>query len=252
MAFSETGVDIGGFTKKSDYDRLMANTVDNKDERILLSISFLAIQLTNYTSVDKPAIAAGGAVEINGVIYKNSIEVAISGATANTTWYDILLTPSGTTFTASFVVRETGVWSDSKQGLYDGNNRVIGCARRNTSDADWINKNILIVTNRTCKIKMETGGWNLDVNPFLDVFHGMSNYKKVKTVSAIIRNDADTSLFILYKVSDVADPNLLAGGIGDIDSNNITLIRRSGSIFDHTNYNDDTFNRGWITLEYEV
>ncbi len=213
-------------------------------------IGSLAIQLTNYTGVGKPAIAAGGRVEIDGVIYRNDIEVAIGGATANTTWFDILLTPSGTTFTASFIARGTGVWSDSKQGLYDGNNRVIGIARRNTSDADWINKNVLIVHNRTVKIKIEIGDWDMDATDNVTVAHGLSTIDNVILVQATIINDVGS--FIQTSVF----AGLTAGDIDiqvTVNATIVNLQRLSGGFFDNnTNYDSTSFNRGRITLEYEV
>ena len=49
------------------------------------------VVLTNYTGTGKPAIAANSVCEINGTLYTNPSEVAITGSTVNTTWYDILL-----------------------------------------------------------------------------------------------------------------------------------------------------------------
>ncbi len=217
------------------------------------NLGLLAIQLTNYTGVGKPAIAAGGQVEIDGVIYTNSIEVAIGGATANTTWFDILLTPSGTTFTASFIARGTGAWSDSKQGLYDGNNRVIGIARRNTSDADWINKNILVVINRTVKIKIEIGDWDMDADTNSGVAHGLgAAFKNIRSVKIIIRDDADSSYYDIYFFKDTVDPALISGGIRLIDTTDITIQRRSGGEFDDATFNSTSYNRGWVAVEYEV
>jgi len=258
---------ISDLTEKTEFlstDLFHLRTVGNIDQKItganLFSflIGFQAIQLTNYTGVGKPAIVAGGTVEINGVIYRNSIEVSISGATVNTTWYDILLTPSGTTFTASFVARETGVWSDSKQGLYDSDNRVIACAYRNTSDADWINKNILVVVNRTCKVKMEVGDWDMNATQSVTVIHGLENYfANMRSIKVIIRSDSGGTLHMhdLYQFADAADPTLISGGVRDMlptSSTGIVLRRRTGGAFDGTVFDETSYNRGWVTLEYEV
>ncbi len=211
---------------------------------------FIKIALTNYTGVGKPAIVAGGIVEINGIIYKNTIEVAISGATINTTWYDILLTPSGSTFTASFIARGTGVWSDSKQGLYSGNNRVIACAYRNTSDADWINKNTLIVINRTCKIKMEIGDWNMDIDLYTTVAHGFT-LSTIRSISVLIRGDTGVNIFRSFNCFDVQSAEILSQYI-EIDATDVTLIRDTDGALDGNAFDSTSFNRGFITLEYEV
>ncbi len=214
------------------------------------NLGLLAIQLTNYTGVGKPAIAAGGQVEIDGVIYTNSIEVAIGGVTANTTWFDILLTPSGTTFTASFVARGTGVWSDSKQGLYSGNNRVIGIAKRNTSDADWINKNILIVINRSIIIEIRIGDWDMDATSDIAILTGIPS-DEIRILNCIIFNDPASST---HPLSAVDSAGVVQGGFVNLatSTTNVALKRTTGGTFDSVSFDSTSYNRGFITLNYKV
>ncbi len=208
------------------------------------------VVLTNYTGTGLPAVAANSVCEINGLLYTNPSEVAITGATSNTTWYDILLTPSGTTFTASFIARGTGVWSDSKHGLYSGNNRVVACAYRNTSSTNWINKNILIVNNRTIVIKMEIGDWNMDLNTTVDIAHGL-DFTKIRGWTMVIRQNAgefDTRYKEGY--TSTGDDVLLA--IYVINDTNIRCWRKVGGFFDGALFNSTSYNRGWIPITYEA
>ena len=210
------------------------------------------IVLTNYTGTGKPAIAANSVCEINGILYTNPSEVAITGTTANTTWYDILLTPSGSTFTASFIARGTGVWSDSKQGLYSGNNRVVAAAFRNTSDSDWINKNILIVNNRTIEIKMEIGIWDLDATISISVTHGISNFLKIRGVAITIQNDALSNLYTMPTNIGSSGSNASSLFVSGFNATTVTLDRVTSSFFDSTTFDSTSFNRGDLTIEYEV
>ena len=231
------------------------NEFSGYTSKINIAKGYMQVALTNYTGTGLPAIVANSIVEINGTIYTNPSEVAISGATANTTWYDILLTPSGTTFTASFIARETGTWSDSKQGLYSGNNRVVACVRRDTSSSIWVSKNILIVNNRTIKIKMNIGDWNMNqaLGSQVQVYHGVTNILKAV---ATIRNDADSRRFTLAtSPGSGTDRGLLDAWIHQIETTNARLnaagSNQSGQ-FSTVDFNATSYNRGWMIVDYEV
>ncbi len=201
------------------------------------------VVLTNYTTTGIPAIAANSQCEINGPIYTNPSEVVISGSTANTTFYDILLTPSGTTFTASFIARDTGIWSDSKQGLYSGNNRVVAIAKRDTSSSVWINKNILIINNRSIKIKMEIGDWDMDTTPDLVLDHGLSNHAKILCLEGLIRNDADSTRYAFFSNT--------GGNMIQVVGSTIRPSRVAGGLFDAAIFSSTSYNRGWLIITYE-
>lgn len=210
-----------------------------------------SVVLTNYTGTGVPAIAAGSFCEINGTLHTNLSDVAISGTTSDNTWYDILLTPSGSTFTASFVARSTGVWSDTKQGLYSGDNRVVACAYR-VGSTNWINKNILVVVNRTIKISVNIGDWNMDTTQEVQVTHGLSDFTKIRDMQCTIRVDSDAAvqeMFTLPKrgVSDQIDADIYA-----VRGADLRLWRRTGGTMDSTNLDATSFNRGWIAIQYTV
>lgn len=242
--------DIGANTTASGLNTTHRGSDGTDHFNLLNSLKGMNhVVLTNYTTTGVPAIAANSQVEINGSIYTNPSEVAISGSTSNDTWYDILLTPSGTTFTASFVARGTGVWSDSKQGLYSGNNRVVAIAKRDTSSSIWINKNILIVNNRIVKIKSKIGDWNMSIDDTITIGNGISDFLKVRSLTAIIIRDDDNRIYNLASSETSGDAN---GSIPYIDATIISLTRRIGSLFDGPNFDSTSFNRGWVIITYEV
>lgn len=218
------------------------------NEQILLRKGDMAIDLTHYDDLIKPAIVAESSVEINGGFYTNFAEVGIAGITANDTWYDILLIPAGRTFTASFVAKNSGVWAASKQGLYSGNNRVVGCVYQDGS-GDFINKNILVVKNRTIEIIMNVGDWNMDTTASKEVAHNLPDYKKVRSIIVLINADVDINENDSFPAPS---NNATSAEIITMDNVNVQMIRATTGVYDNTAYNATPYNRGFITIKYEV
>lgn len=211
---------------------------------------FMSVALTNYTGTGQPAIVASCGAEINGSFYINPSEVAITGSTSNSTWYDILLTPSGSTFTASFIARGTGVWSDSKQGIYSGNNRVVACVYKDGS-GNFINKNVLIVANRTIKIGMEIGDWDMQAGVRLTITEAKLGIDttKIRIVNVLIRHDDG----LVCNLETGHLNNASVAGRWWIDTGtSLVLDRVTGGSFNSVNFDSTSYNRGWIAIEYEV
>lgn len=113
-----------------------------------------------------------------------------------------------------------------------------------------------LITGSLKSATVEIGDWNMDTTNFVDVPHGLSNFKKIRSIDVIIRNDADDAYFTLLGGANIAPgtEHFLKGSIGTIDSTNIRLNRSDvsvGGVFDSTNFNSTSFNRGWITIMYE-
>ena len=247
--------DIFHLRKVTNLDRKItaANLYTDIENAISLSLlatlkGFMQIDLTNWATGTIPEIVANSVVEINGSLYTNPSAVAITGATVNSTWYDILLTPSGTTFTASFIARMTGTWDAAKQGLYSGNNRVVACVYRDGS-ANFINKNILEVKNRKVKIQMELGDWNMDASSTHQIPHGLgADFIKVRNAQGIIFEDGSTAVwnFIAWQAGQTLEHYIA------LNSTNIAFIRANSGQFDKVAFDATSFNRGLAILEYEV
>jgi hypothetical protein len=97
---------------------------------------------------------------------------------------------------------------------------------------------------------VEIGDWDMDTNATKTVAHGLgSNWNKIRSFSAIIRTDDDT---LVFKLDSINTSGVVLGGSAEIDATNITLVRTPGALFDGSDYNSVTFNRGWITIQYEI
>jgi hypothetical protein len=94
----------------------------------------------------------------------------------------------------------------------------------------------------TVQKEIEIGDWNMDTLLFVPITHNLSNFKNVRVTNAMIRNDADDSYY------DIG----AAGNVGRTDSTTIVLNRDTGGLFDSTDFDSTSYNRGWITIEYKL
>lgn len=105
---------------------------------------------------------------------------------------------------------------------------------------------------------LDLGDWDMNVSAdgtnFLSVAHGLSNKDRIKSVSAFIRNDIDSSNSDF--VSKIGTSGSCENLITTDDTNvNLQFLPASGSVnpFDSTAYDTDTaFNRGWVCIVYET
>ena len=93
---------------------------------------------------------------------------------------------------------------------------------------------------------IEIGNWDMFFNggPGTQdkvVLHSITDWKKIKSISVIIRNDVDGAYYD-FSISN-------GGNVVAISSGQFDLSQQlTGSIFDSSNFNTaTTFNRGWIT-----
>lgn len=98
---------------------------------------------------------------------------------------------------------------------------------------------------------VEIGTWNMDAIESVAVEHGLSDPKKIRSISAIVRTDDDTEYFPLV-VLDASGANvgggftLSAGTMAEV-----VLTRVTGGNYDSSDYDATSYNRGWITIWYE-
>lgn len=110
-------------------------------------------------------------------------------------------------------------------------------------------------TNLRTKV-IQMGDWDMDATASILVTHGLADYKKVRSVTAIIRNDADSAYYTVPSATnstgtaDVFFPSNAAGGV--VQSTIILVNRLTGGAFDSTSYDSTSYNRGWITIVYEA
>lgn len=105
------------------------------------------------------------------------------------------------------------------------------------------------LTEPYLKIKvLSIGDWNMDLDASKAVAHGITSaVTKIRSISVIIREDGGTFLKPLDWFTTAPQ-----GGINDIDGTNILLTRLTAGSFDSVNYDATAYNRGWITITYEV
>lgn len=95
---------------------------------------------------------------------------------------------------------------------------------------------------------LEIGDWNMDATASVNVAHGLSDITKFRVVSIIIQRDASVALEPL----DYAGSAGTSQGWFNVGTTNVGLSRLSGGVFDSVNYDSTSFNRGWITITYEI
>lgn len=118
--------------------------------------------------------------------------------------------------------------------------------------ADWANS----TTVRGSGMFWETediGDWDMDTSSTSSfiTFTGV-DFKKVRLVTAVIRNDADTIYYAIDKETDSSggrsvSVNQILDNSGDT---RISLARADSGFFDSTNFNSTSYNRGWVTIMY--
>ncbi len=93
---------------------------------------------------------------------------------------------------------------------------------------------------------VEIGDWDMDTTASVAIAHGLT-LSKIRSVSALIRNDAGTVLYPLIGHDGAA----AAAMIETIDATNINIIRAAGGDFDGADFDSTSYNRGWIKIDYE-
>lgn len=74
--------------------------------------------------------------------------------------------------------------------------------------------------------------------------HGIANYKKIREISVVIRNDADDRYYS-FKITNQANY---------VDATDVYLnqVVAGTSIFSFAGFSATSYNRGWITITYEA
>lgn len=108
---------------------------------------------------------------------------------------------------------------------------------------------------RLAKQTVEIGDWNMDSDSQKVLTPSVWNIdqKKIRHLSGIIRDDDDEDRYVINSGDTTSNPPvyfLALLGVGG--GNSIYIERLAGSVFDSTNFNATSYNRGWLVIEYEV
>lgn len=97
---------------------------------------------------------------------------------------------------------------------------------------------------------IEIGDWNMDATSSITIAHGISDRKKIRNIKIHVFGDIgsadETNVYDLTIFNGA-----LHGGYYYINGNNIILSRVTSGVFDGTNFDATSFNRGHMKIEYE-
>lgn len=96
---------------------------------------------------------------------------------------------------------------------------------------------------------VEIGDWNMDSSSAVNVLHGLTDFKKIRSITGMIRNDADTIYYPLLSAASTGTATSLIAVIG-VTSTLIQITRTDGSIFDAIAFDSTSYNRGWLVIGY--
>lgn len=100
---------------------------------------------------------------------------------------------------------------------------------------------------------VEIGDWDMDTNATATVAHGIADYTKIRSVDVLIRPDSGAAADVRPLVSYNDSTGVMSGGITGITSTNVVMARLASGlsgVFDSTNFNATSYNRGWIMIGY--
>lgn len=99
---------------------------------------------------------------------------------------------------------------------------------------------------------IEVGDWDMTADVNKQVAHGISDYKKIRSVSGIIRDDIDSTYHLIGAIyTPTSLPEVWFVASGGNEMANINMRITGIGIFQNTSYNSTGFNRGWLTITYE-
>lgn len=94
---------------------------------------------------------------------------------------------------------------------------------------------------------LNIGDWDMDATIGVTVSIGSIDGTKIRSLSAVVRNNADT----LYW--NLGGTTTLGADIGAVtwqSGSGVILYRTTGGQLDGTDYNATSYNRGWVTIGY--
>jgi hypothetical protein len=103
-----------------------------------------------------------------------------------------------------------------------------------------------------CKV-LEIGDWNMDTTGTNDVAHGLADHEKIRSVSVLIRVDSDASpSYDITLPLGNSHPSGNALWITGINNTTIRITRGVGDYYDSNQFDETSYNRGWVTIWYEA
>ena len=142
---------------------------------------------------------------------------------------------------------DPGIWGFSGTATEAATNRVV-----TTSGGQIIPDGGIDAggTGTYLKTKViEIGSWDMDATETVIIAHGLGDEAIIRTVTVLIRQDTPPSVRSL-KTLPYPHPSATGAEGFDIDQNNVDITRGPSGFFDNTSFDDTSFNRGWIVIDY--
>ena len=95
---------------------------------------------------------------------------------------------------------------------------------------------------------IDIGDWDMVASTSVFVNHGL-DVNKIRSVTATIRDDASAFNYneTAINITSGAFPHF---GVFRSTATQVNLVRVTGGIFDNTDFDETSFNRGWIRIDY--
>lgn len=94
---------------------------------------------------------------------------------------------------------------------------------------------------------IEIGDWDMDADSTVLINHGAADNETVSVIGTTIRPDSGVA-FLDGPLERVDSSTIIQGGVDSVGATQITLRRLASGDFDSTNFNQTSWNRGWITI----
>ena len=98
---------------------------------------------------------------------------------------------------------------------------------------------------------IDIGDWNMDTVTTVSVAHGLADHQNIRKISVIIRADGASGPVTDLPKFDFTETTAEQHGI-TVNATNAVLRRGTGGVFDSVAFNQTSFNRGWIVIDYIV
>jgi len=208
---------------------------------------------------------AGVVFYVAGVLYKAVTDQAISGTPSKY----VKITPSGATAAIAYVASLAGVsWNDAQSGYYDGSGNlyvfdearavydgVVSAGKTLAGQIAYVGgalgvKSGIIENGRTFLRKIvNIGDWNMDADITKTLALGISSGAVIRGCNVFIVHDNGVNW---YPIQYNNNPDNTPCGSFRFDNfGNIVINRSAGNFFDSTSFDSTSYNRGWVTIEYE-
>ncbi len=221
----------------------MRTTTQSAEDNI--EKGYMNLGMTAMGTVSVPTFT--GDVEVNGTLVSFSTESGTNwtgiGASSDV-W--VYATSNGTVLYST----AAPAWDSAKGGWYNSTSRAAAWIRKDSGNA-YRYKHFLPTEQGAAILfddSFDLGDWDMSATDTLSVAHEL-DIANILSVSVMIRNDAITihTPFEGYNptFTDVEGNIRMTGG-------NMEINRRGAGQYDSNQYDDTSFNRGWVTIKHRA